>query len=823
MPSDNERIPESLGYPETNKGEQNLQLGAHILSLAHFESNHQPIVDSVFSKAIKKGEKLSGNNSERRNYAYLSRLEELIKKHGNPMEKRLWRVSVKDDLLVKYDNIPESYWNAKRQELRDNGHGDIELTEGHKHEIYNKERELQQKSLEKWANYLGDEHSPYPLWFKVYAWDGMTKMGRYDKRKGNYGTRNKTTVAPYPNPDAEVLAGVFDVVNRYYGNGEKEFYTEEGERNIKLEQIVQSGSFPKIFNAIQQDVAPIIEPPENPEDVHGEWVEYELGDEDDIARAARGTGWCVASPSVGRHYLEYGTYNNDDNNEDNYDDYNEHDERDGMGDRTRQNHSKFILFHLADEKTGKLSKNACASIRLDPDGNVAEISGLREGQALDDSLVPIVEEKVKSLPGGEKFREAFVDKNMLIALDRKMQNGEDLTKEELEFIYELKRPIKTLDTYNDSDPRIGELKQKYGIEYALNNGVDANQLASKMDSDAIAENLDALLSHGADANYLVSRIYSDDIVKKLDTLLSHDADANRLASRMYPYQIAENLDALFSHGADANQLASQMFSNQIVENLDTLLSHGADANQLASQMVEPGHITESLDTLLGYDADANRLASRMYSGDIAENLETLLSHGADANHLASQMDFSRIIKNLDILINHGANIDVNQLASRMNSGAIAKNLDTLLSHGADANRLASQMYSDDIVKNLDILLSHGADPNQLASQMDSEHIAGNLDALLGHGADTNQLASQMKSYQIARNLDILINHGADIDVNQLASQMGPYQIAENLDALLSHGADVNRLASQMYPYQIAENLDILINHGANIDANQLAS
>ena len=484
------------------------------------------------------------------------------------MEKRLWRASVKDDLLIKYDNIPESYWNAKRQELRDNGHGDIGLTEGRKHEIYNKERELQQESLEKWVNYLGDEHSPYPLWFKVYAWDGMTKMGRYNKGKGKYETRNETTVAPYPGPDAEVLAGVFDVVNRYYGNSEKEFYTEEGERNIKLEQIVQSGSFPKIFNAIQQDIAPIIEPPENPEDVHGEWVEYELGDEDDIARAARGTGWCVASPSVGKHYLEYGTYGNDDDDGE-YDEYNEYDdeydeydddydeyddehdeyddeydeyddehdeynERDGTDESTRQNHSKFILFHLADEKTGKLSKNACASIRLDPDGNVAEISGLREGQALDDSLVPIVEEKVKSLPGGEKFLEAFVDKNMLIALDRKMQNGEDLTKEELEFIYELKRPIKTLDTYNDSDPRIGELKQKYGIEYALNNGVDANQLASKMNPSCIVKNLDTLLSHGVDANQLASRMDSYQIVKNLDTLFGHGADANHLASQMDP-------------------------------------------------------------------------------------------------------------------------------------------------------------------------------------------------------------------------------------------------------------------------------------------------
>ena len=517
MPSNNERIPEPLDYQENNGRKQGQQVGARILSLAHFDDRHKQIVEPVFNKAIKKGEKLPGNNSERRNYAYLSRLEELIRKHGNPMEKRLWRLSVKDDLLVKYDNIPESYWNAKRQELRDNALGSLELTEEYKHAIYNKERELQQESLEKWVNYLGDEHSPYPLWFKVYAWDGMTKMGKYNKGRGKYETRNETTVAPYPYPDAEALAGVFDVINRYYGNNEKEFYTEEGERNIRLEQIVQSGSFPKIFNAIQQDIAPIVEPPENPEDVHGEWVEYELGDEDDIARAARGTGWCVASPSVGRHYLKYGTYGdgNDENDDDDYDEYDdEHDEYDneydeydeynGMDESTQQNHAKFILFHLADEETGKLSKNACASIRLDPDGTVAEISGLREGQALDDSLVPIIEEKVKSLPGGEEFLPKFADKNMLIALDHKMKRGDDLTKEELEFLYEIHRPIRTLDTYNDSDPRIGELKQKYGIEYALNNGVDANQLASKMYSDDIAENLDILLGHGADANRLAS-------------------------------------------------------------------------------------------------------------------------------------------------------------------------------------------------------------------------------------------------------------------------------------------------------------------------------
>lgn len=297
--------------PEHENRERDLKLGASILTAAGFQNRQKEIVESSFDKARESGEKLPGKNSERRNYAYLSRLENLVEKYGNAMEKKLWQASINDDLLIDYDNITGSYWQSKRQELRDNGYGDIELTDEYKHELFDKERELQKESLEKWVNYLGDEHSPYPLWFKVYAWDGMTKMGKYDKSKGKYATRNETTVAPYPNPDAEVLGGVFEVVNRYYGNNEKEFYTERGDRNIELEKIVQSGNFAKIFNAVEHDIAPIIEPPEKAEDVHGQWIEYGIGEEDGIATAARGTGWCVASPSVGRHYLEYGTYGQD--------------------------------------------------------------------------------------------------------------------------------------------------------------------------------------------------------------------------------------------------------------------------------------------------------------------------------------------------------------------------------------------------------------------------------------------------------------------------------------------------------------------------------
>ena len=522
-------------------------------------------------------------------------------------------------------------------------------------------------------------------------------MGRYDKSKGKYATRDETTVAPYPDADAEILSGIFEVVNRYYGNHEREFYTEEGERNIELEKDVSSGNFNRIYNANQQDICPIIEPPENSEDVHGVWREYALGDEQDIARAAKGTGWCVATPAVGRHYLEYGTYGQDNDWDDDHDD-------------NESSKAKFILFHLEDPTTGKLSKNAVASIRLDPDGQVAEISGLEKGQALNDSVVSTVEAKVKTLPGGEELLPKFADKNELIRLDHKMQNGEDLTKEELEFIYEVHRPINTLDTYNANDPRITELRAKYDVEYALNAGVDINRLVSKLDLRDIAYNLDTLINHSADIDHFVSWLEPYRIVRNLDTLISHGADIDQLVSQLDPDNIIDNLDALIGHGANIDQLVSQLDPDYIAYNLDTLINHGANINidQLVSQLNQY-YIAYYLDTLINHGANIDHLVSGLNSYQIADNLDTLINHGANINidQLVSQLDPDNIIDNLDALISHGANIDINHLVSQLDQYQITNRLDTLINHGANIDQLVSRLDPDSIAYYLNILRRHG--------------------------------------------------------------------------------------------------------------------
>ena len=644
------------------------EIGSKVLTLVGFESRNKDIVNSSFEKARKQKEKLPGKNNERRNFAYLSRLDNMIEKHGNALEQKLWAASA-ENLIIKPENIEDSYWKQQEQILRDNGQG-RELTSNEKEylteDIINKQRE----SINTWSNYLGDKDCPYSTWFKVYAFDGVSKMGLVNKETKEFEKRDKSTVASFPTLNPEVLAKVYRNINEFSAVDKKAWLAQHPD-DAKLESLVKSGNFPKLYAKELFETKTIIKTPEKPEDIEGDWFTYQLGDEDELAKTAEGTGWCIADPNVAHNYLEYDIYGRS---------------RNEGTDNESSSKAKFIIFRLkAPNSPDGYSTNGVASIRLDLDGKVAEVSGLDGGQALEDSLVQTVKEKVLSLPGGKEFLQKFEDKQTLIKLDHKLQNGEDLTKEELSFLYELDRPIATLDTYNRKDPRITELKEKYGIEYALEKGVDGNELVSSLDPDDIVYNLNTLLKHGADidVNKLVSSLYPDDIISNLDTLLEHGADINNIVSDMHSYDIVHNLDTLFKHGADVNKLVSSLDPDDIVRNLDTLLKHGADIN-------------------------VNELVSNLKSYSIIPNLNTLLKHGADANNIVNNMYPYEIVRNLDTLLKHGADINVNELVSSLDSDDVLENLDTLLKHGADINLITKKLKESDIKDNIKLLRKYGA-------------------------------------------------------------------------------------------------------------------
>ena len=694
-----------------NTTEQNTQhlthlqneIGSKVLSLVNFESKHKDIVESSFNKARNNKEKLPGKNNERRNFAYLSRLDRMIEKHGDAIEQKLWAASA-ENLVMDYEDIPEAYWKQQEQILRDNGQG-RELSEYEKEILAEDLIEKQRESITSWTNYLGDKNCPYPLWFKVYAFDGISKMSNaLNLDDADYNRRDNTTALSFPKLNAEILAKVYRQINDFYGV-DKENWLAQHSDDEKLVSLVKSANFPKLYAKELVDTKVIIKTPERTEDIHGDWFEYKLGDEEEIASLAEGTKWCVVDPNVAHNYLVYGQYSNpeeDEYDDDDWEDGEEYDEEDDDYDdddqaetyeddgiKVENPEAKFIIFRLEDPNSpGVFASNGSASIRLDPDGMVAEVSGLGEGQAIEDALIPIVKEKTLSLPGGEKYLQKFDDKQTLIRLDKKMEKGQDLTKEELSFLYEIDRPIATLDTYNREDPRIPELRKKYGIEYAVEKGIDVNELVPSLNPDDIAKNLDYLLEQGANINVdeLASNLDSVRIAKNLDSLLKHGADINvdELVSSLDPDDIADNLEPLLKNGSNVNNIINNMAYYDTIANLDYLLKHGADINNIVNHM-HPEDIEKRLDYLLEHGTDINNIVNHMYPEDIEKRLDYLLEHGAeiDVNKLVSDLDFLRIADNLDIdiLLRNGA--DVDNVIKRLDKKGIKDNIDLLRKYGAN--------------------------------------------------------------------------------------------------------------------------------------------
>ena len=632
------------------------EIGSKVLTLVGFESRNKDIVNSSFEKARKQNEKLPGKNNERRNFAYLSRLNNMVEKHGDALEQKLWAASA-ENLVMDYEDIPDAYWKQQEQILRDNGQG-RELSRDEKEKLAEDLIEKQRESINTWSNYLGDKDCPYPLWFKVYAFDGVSKMGLINKETKEFEKRDKSTVASFPTLDPEVLAKVYRNINEFYGV-DKEDWLAQHPDDEKLVSLVKSGNFPKLYAKELFETKTIIKTPEKPEDIEGDWFTYQLGDEDELAKAAEGTGWCIADPNVAHNYLEYGNYG--------------HSRNEGI-DEESNSKAKFIIFKLkAPNSLDGYSTNGVASIRLDPDGKVTEVSGLNEGQAIEDSLIPTVKEKVLSLPGGKEFLQKFEDKQTLIRLDHKLQNGEDLTKEELSFLYELDRPIATLDTYNSKDPRITELRKKYDLEYAFEKGVDDNKMVASLGSYDLMQNLDTFIKHDVNINIIVSNLEPKDVARNLDTLLKHGADIDNIVSNMTSIGIAGKLDTLLDHGVNINinELVSDLGSYETAFYLDTLLKHGADI-------------------------DVDELVSDLESYEITQNLDTLLKHGADMDVILSGMKPNQIAHNLDTLLKHGAEIDIDELVSSLDVDDLPDDLDNLLKHGADVNQITRKLKERDI-------------------------------------------------------------------------------------------------------------------------------
>lgn len=126
---------------------------------------------------------------------------------SNILEKRRRQI---DARLIKTEDIPESFFETQRRAAREQGHGDIEIDERFRTEAAKVLQTDQRESLRDWVDYLTDKETSYPTYFKYFVYRSITKLSDYDKDKGAFPKRSRTTTDPFPGLNREALSYVYD-------------------------------------------------------------------------------------------------------------------------------------------------------------------------------------------------------------------------------------------------------------------------------------------------------------------------------------------------------------------------------------------------------------------------------------------------------------------------------------------------------------------------------------------------------------------------------------------------------------------------------------
>lgn len=265
----------------------------------HKQNPKLHVSDSVEHEAKRrkiKGEEVSQKPAER----IADWLEVIKKTHTGHREDPQVMERIKNyyhkEHVIKEEEIPESHYETQRRIAREQGHGDIEVTDEMKKQLAESVIRDQESTLDNWVNYFSSPDSDsYPMWVKYWAFKGMLKLSTFDKEKHVFGKRDKGTVAPFPDLNREALAYVTDVLAKQV-NKEK---IEADPENPELKKLLAEANFGKLYAYAIEKVTPTGE--SELENTQGEWMKYpQNSDHMPLVRSLQGhgTGWCTAGEST---------------------------------------------------------------------------------------------------------------------------------------------------------------------------------------------------------------------------------------------------------------------------------------------------------------------------------------------------------------------------------------------------------------------------------------------------------------------------------------------------------------------------------------------
>lgn len=404
-----------------------------------------------------------------------------------------------NNLLITEADVPPSYYDLQKRIARERGYGDMEITNEMKEETVEVLQDDQAESLMEWSEYLrsdGNGHI-YPDWFKVYVWESLKKMGEFDREKGKFKKRTKSTTAPWPELNAETLAYVWDKINHGVVKG-------DAVDDEKLANLLNNGNFSTLYAHALHEAETGGITPELREITEGTWVKYDQTQSSDYSDSyeengeyaynaliyneaamslsqslySKGTGWCSARFGIADRQLSMGDF--------------------------------YVYYTLDDQGNYTIPRIA---IRMER-GVVAEVRGIEPNQNLESNMIDIAYKKLKTLPGGDEYFEKVKNMKRLTEIDERVKGSGELTADDIKFLRFSGR-IKGFGYYKD--PRIEELLQGRSLD---------DDLGLVLDNPSATAN---------DINEVMKHLYDHEIMRNADKLFSAGVSIVILANSIRSY------------------------------------------------------------------------------------------------------------------------------------------------------------------------------------------------------------------------------------------------------------------------------------------------
>jgi hypothetical protein len=398
----------------------------HPLHIKNPELQTSPEVNRAVEREERKTEERVPNDPSERIDAYVERLENIFL---NPDEKRrernleMFRDKIYDALIIKKENFPESYFELQQRIARERGQAVEEIPENVREQMMDVAIEDQKHSLDAWIDYLTSDDAVYPVWFKYYAWNQITKLSQFDKERGEFKKRTSTTVAPYPDIYREPLAQIADIYLK----------VKEDNKHLKEPEIKEAFSkkFPTLYaELISKSLAASME---GREEIKGEWVKYEQGDSGAAQKLfesleGKGTGWCTAGKSTAETQIESGDF----------------------------------YVYYTNDASGEPTQPRLA-IRMDGDNKIGEVRGVLPHQGVEPLMQEVLDGKLSEFGNeADAYRKKSEDMRILTSLEHKKKKEGPFTKDDLVFLYEINSSIEGFGY--QKDPRIAELRKDRNTE-----------------------------------------------------------------------------------------------------------------------------------------------------------------------------------------------------------------------------------------------------------------------------------------------------------------------------------------------------------------------